>query len=288
MAVHAHPDDESSKGAATYAHYRSQGAEVCIVSCTGGESGSILNDQLERHAWAERDIAGLRRLEMAEAQRILDVDHVWLGYVDSGMAREDGTLPPLSFATIPVDIAVQPLVKSIRERKPHVIICYDENGGYPHPDHIMSHLIAVRAWDAAADPAFHPELGEPWEVSKLYYERIWNIPRFQAMAKHLQETEPGSELRDRIVESLERFRDRPRSVTTSITVADQFEVGARALRAHASQVPPDSPFFFWPVDLVRAAWPTEDFELVKSRIGSIPGPEDDIERDLFAGIEDAR
>jgi len=93
MTVHAHPDDESSKGAATVAYYRSLGREVMIVSCTGGEAGDILNPNLERQAMAERDLPGLRRLEMAAAQQALGAQHRWLGYVDSGMAREDGSLP---------------------------------------------------------------------------------------------------------------------------------------------------------------------------------------------------
>lgn len=136
MAVHAHPDDESSKGAATYAYYVNQGDSVTVVSCTGGERGDILNEELPNRAMAERDLPGLRRIEMAAAQAVLGIDHRWLGYVDSGMANEDGSVPSGSFAEIPLKISVEPLVRLIREVRPHVLVTYDENGGYPHPDHI--------------------------------------------------------------------------------------------------------------------------------------------------------
>ncbi|MBW8872879.1 MAG: PIG-L family deacetylase, partial [Leifsonia sp.] len=166
MAVHAHPDDESSKGAGTYASYVRRGDDVMVVSCTGGERGDVLNERLapDALAMASRDLPGLRRREMAAAQAVLGIQHRWLGYVDSGMAREDGTLPPNSFASIPLEISVAPLVKLIRSFRPHVLVTYDENGGYPHPDHIRAHQVGVEAYRAAADPSRYPELGAPWQV----------------------------------------------------------------------------------------------------------------------------
>ncbi len=158
LAVHAHPDDESSKGAATYAHYLSRGAEVMVVSCTGGERGDIQNDRLEQTAMAERDMAGLRRIEMARAKAAIGFEHRWLGYADSGLpeAEEGGELPPLAsdcFALIPLEISAEPLVRIIREYRPQVLVTYDESGGYPHPDHIRTHEVSVYAMEAAADPA---------------------------------------------------------------------------------------------------------------------------------------
>jgi mycothiol S-conjugate amidase len=117
LAVHAHPDDESSKGAATLAYYRSLGAEVMVVSCTGGERGDLQNPGLAGVAMIERDLPGYRRLEMAAAQEILDIEHRWLGYQDSGMARDDGTVPPASFADIPLEVSTGVLVRIVRSAR---------------------------------------------------------------------------------------------------------------------------------------------------------------------------
>src|SRR2546421_901958 len=152
MAVHAHPDDESSKGAATTAKYAAEGNDVLVVSLTGGERGSILNPAMDVPGILDR-INEVRREEMAEAAKALGVQHRWLGFVDSGLPEGD-PLPPLPevcFARLPVAEAARPLVQQIRRFRPHVVTTYDENGGYPHPDHIMCHKISVLAFDAAAD-----------------------------------------------------------------------------------------------------------------------------------------
>ncbi len=279
MAVHAHPDDESSKGAATYAHYAAGGAEVMIVSCTGGQRGSILNSAVEAVPLAHRDLAGLRRLEMAEAARILGVGQRWLGYYDSGMPADGEPLPPNSFATIPLESSAAPLVTLMREFRPHVLIAYDENGGYPHPDHIRAHEVAVYARDAAADPGRYPDAGRAWRIPKLYYDRIHSAKRTRAVYDALAATEPEHPL----LAEFERFRSRGEGTsflgTTQVAVDAYFDTRDAALRAHASQVPPDSPFFFWPNDVQRKAWPWEDYQLVDSEVEtSVP------ETDLFAGI----
>lgn len=281
LAVHAHPDDESSKGAATLAAYRARGAEVMVVSCTGGERGDIQNDNLPLIHLAHRDLTGLRRLEMAEAARILDIQHRWLGYYDSGMAQEDGTVPAGSFAAIPLEISVQPLVRLIREYRPHVMTAYDENGGYPHPDHIRTNQIAEAAYEVAADPGAYPELGPAWQVSKLYYDQVFNSARVNANFAEMQRSEPDSPQLAAMEERMSWMRDRPDRATTHVEVGEFFEKRDAALRAHACQVPPDSGFFFWSNDLQRRAWPYEDFELARSTVPTtIP------ESDLFAGIED--
>ncbi|TFC61912.1 mycothiol conjugate amidase Mca [Cryobacterium sp. TMT2-15-1] len=280
MAVHAHPDDESSKGAATYAHYRSLGAEVMILSCTGGERGSILNEALLGHPLAERDLPGLRRLEMAEAQRALGVQHRWLGYEDSGM-NEDGSVPPNSFADIPVAISAEPVVRLIREFRPQVLVTYDEKGGYPHPDHIRCHDVSMEAYRAAADATRYPDAGEPWQVNKLYYDRIFNLERVDAMFLELSVTEPDSPLLEPLGAAREWMKDYPKLATTHVPVGDFLEVRDAALRAHASQVAPTSSFFFWPNDLIREAWPYEDFQLVESKVDTVIP-----ESDLFTGIRD--
>lgn len=281
MAVHAHPDDESSKGAATYAYYQSRGVEVMIVSCTGGERGDILNETLETRQQAERDLAGLRRQEMANARDLIGFQHRWLGYVDSGMPNEDQAYPTNAFATIPKETSAAPLVKLVREFKPQVMITYDENGGYPHPDHIRCHDISVLAFEAAGDAERYPDAGEPWSVSKLYYDRIFNYQRMQAIYSTLVEHHPDSPL----IESMQELRtwmtESPYLATSQVPAGDFFPVRDDALRAHASQISPDSSFFFWPNDIQLAAWPYEDFQLVTSKVTT-----DLPERDLFAGIED--
>src|SRR5438067_10352289 len=150
MAVHAHPDDESSKGAATTAKYVAEGVDVLVVTCTGGERGSVLNPKLDRlEIW--RDMAEIRRAEMNRAREILGVRQAWLGFVDSGFPEGDPPppLPDGCFAALPVEVAAAPLVRLMRSFRPHVVTTYDENGGYPHPDHIMCHKITVAAFDAA-------------------------------------------------------------------------------------------------------------------------------------------
>ena len=280
MAVHAHPDDESSKGAATYAYYRSLGAEVLIVSCTGGERGSILNPALTGHAMAERDLPGLRRLEMQGAQQALNVQHRWLGYEDSGM-DEGQAPPPNSFAAIALESSTEPLVNLIREFRPQVLITYDENGGYPHPDHIRCHEVSLEAYRAAADPSRYPHTGEPWQIDKLYYDRIFNLERIDAMYLALSVAEPDSPLLEPLGAARERMENYPKLATTHVPAGDFLEARDAALRSHASQVTPDSSFFFWPNDLVREAWPYEDFQLVESKVDTAMP-----ESDLFAGIQD--
>jgi len=281
MAVHAHPDDESSKGAATYAYYVDRGAQVQVVSCTGGERGDILNEGLPNRAMAERDLPGLRRLEMAAAQAVLGIDHRWLGYQDSGMPQDDGSVPPGSFADIPLEISAEPLVRLIREFKPQVLVTYDENGGYPHPDHIRCHRVSVEAYHAAADPDRYPDAGEPWQISKLYYDRIFNYERMSSMYKLLRETEPDSPLLEQFEQMKRWSKETPSLTTTKVPSGSFFGARDDALRSHASQVSPDSSFFFWPNELQQRAWPYEDYQLVESKV-EIEVPE----TDLFAGIRD--
>src|SRR5947208_15986897 len=151
MAVHAHPDDESSKGAATMARYVAEGVDVLVVTCTGGERGSVLNPRLKDDPEVAANIHAIRAAEMEAARAILGVRQAWLGFVDSGLPEGD-PLPPLPegcFALQDVDEAAGALVRLIREFRPHVITTYDENGGYPHPDHIMTHKISMVAFEAA-------------------------------------------------------------------------------------------------------------------------------------------
>ncbi|MFV0434788.1 MAG: mycothiol conjugate amidase Mca [Leucobacter sp.] len=281
IAVHAHPDDESSKGAATYAHYLDQGAEVLIVSCTGGERGDVLNELVARDPKSRRDLAGLRRDEMARAQRIIGFEHRWLGYQDSGLPDEGDPVPAASFAAIPAETSAEALVRLVREFRPHVMITYNEIGGYPHPDHIRCHEISRIAWECSGDSDAYPEAGAPWTVKKLYYEAIFNAERMRKMYDTLREQDPDSPLVAHLEEINERFKLRPSDATARVEVSRFFERRDEALRAHASQVPPDSAFFFWPNDLQRTAWPFEDYRLAASRVAT-----SEFEADLFQGIEE--
>jgi len=285
MAVHAHPDDESSKGAATMARYVDEGVDVLVVTCTGGERGSILNPALQGRPEIEANIAEIRKAEMDRARAILGVRQHWLGFVDSGLPEGD-PLPPLPegcFALAPMDEAVGRLVKEIREFRPHVITTYDENGGYPHPDHIRTHDISVAAFEAAPDPDRFPEAGEPWQPLKLYYDVGFSFERFEAIEKELLARglpSPYDDLRrERMKERMEKFR--VPKITTRVDVADWFERRDQALLAHATQVDPNGWFFAVPLDVQRAAWPTEDYELASSLVDSTI-PEDD----LFAGVRE--
>lgn len=279
LAVHAHPDDESSKGAATYAHYLREGVEVMVVTCTGGERGDILNEEVELNPRAHRDLAGLRRDEMAAAQQVVGFQHRWLGYADSGMASEDGFVPADSFADVPIEISAEVLTRVVREFRPHVMTTYNEIGGYPHPDHIRCHEISVRAFEAAADPEQFPDAGEPWAVAKLYYDETFNIRRVEAMQRVLRERDPEHPLHGALETMIERMRSRPVHETTKIDVGEFFEIRDDALRAHASQVEPSNGFFFWPNDIQREAWPYEEFRLAQARV-----PVDENESDLFQGV----
>ncbi|AKH84491.1 GlcNAc-PI de-N-acetylase [Streptomyces sp. CNQ-509] len=282
MAVHAHPDDESSKGAATMAKYVSEGVEVLVATCTGGERGSILNPKLQGDAFIEKNMHEVRRKEMAEAREILGVKQAWLGFVDSGLPEGD-PLPPLPegcFALQDVDEAAEALVRLIREFKPQVITTYDENGGYPHPDHIMTHKITMAAFEAAGDPARYPDAGEPWQPLKVYYNQGFNRPRTVA----LHEAMLARGLESPYGEWLERWKEferKERTITTYVPCADFFAIRDKALIAHATQIDPDGPFFKIPMEVQQEVWPTEEYELAKSLVDtSLP------EDDLFAGIRD--
>jgi mycothiol S-conjugate amidase len=281
MAVHAHPDDESSKGAATTAKYAAEGARVMVVTVTGGERGDILNPAMDLPEVHGR-IHEIRRDEMAKAAEILGVEHTWLGFVDSGLPEGD-PLPPLPdgcFALVPLEEPTKALVRLIREFRPHVLTTYDENGGYPHPDHIRTHEVSMAAYEAAGDHVLYPDAGEPWNVSKLYYNHGFLRKRMQLIqdefAKHGMHG-PFDKWLEHWDPELDVFAQR---VTTRIECAKYFEQRDDALRAHATQIDPNGDFFAAPIEWQQRLWPTEEYELARSRV-PVKLPEDD----LFAGID---
>jgi mycothiol S-conjugate amidase len=284
MAIHAHPDDESSKGAATMARYVDEGVDVMVVTCTGGERGSILNPALKDRPEIEENIAEIRRDEMARARAILGVEQHWLGFVDSGLPEGD-PLPPLPdgcFALETIEEGTRRLVAEVRRFRPHVMTTYDEHGGYPHPDHIRTHEISVAAFDAAGDPDQFPDEGQPWQTLKLYYDVGFSVERTTALHEAMLSLgleSPFEGWAERRKEWLDKRR--PPKITTRVPVGDWFERRDAALLAHATQVDPNGWFFSIPLDMQREIWPTEDFELARSLVDSTL-PEDD----LFAGIRD--
>lgn len=273
LAVHAHPDDESSKGAATMAAYAQRGARVMVATMTGGERGDVLNEVVKANPAAWRDLPKVRREEMAAAQHILGIEHRWIGFVDSGLPEGD-PLPPLPwgcFASLPLERAAAPLVQLVRQFRPHIILSYDENGGYPHPDHIMSHKVAVEAYEKAGDSQAYPGTGEAWEPLKLYYDRAFNPERMKAFHQFL--TDQGLESPFARWVALEMESDKGKlppvsrhETTTRIPCSDYFETRDRALLAHQSQVSPTDLFFAVSPDTQRSIWPWDDYSLIAARV----------------------
>ena len=280
LAVHAHPDDESSKGAATMARYAAEGVDVLVVTCTGGERGDVLNPHFGAAPEGLEAMRAVRRTEMAAAAAALGVRQQWLGFVDSGLPEGDPLppLPPGCFALTPLDEAAGPLVELVRQFRPHVMTTYDETGGYPHPDHVMCHRVGVEAFAAAGDPARYPDRGEPWTPLKLYYDHGFSLARMRAVHDAVVAAGGTSPFSDWI-DSRESREVPERPVTTRVRAVDYFARRDDALRAHVSQVDPQGWFFAVPRDLERQVWPWEEFELISSRVVTST-PEDD----LFAGI----
>lgn len=276
LSVHAHPDDEASKGACTVAKYKAEGVHTVLVTCTGGEEGDILNPAMDTPEVRER-LPQVRRDELALATKIIGYDEVVVfDYRDSGMPDSEANKHPHAFANVDLDEAVGALVEVIRRERPQVIITYaDDQQGYPHPDHIRVHDISGPAFDRAGDEAWYPEAGPPWQPLKLYYT-VWSRQRM--LATHEKMLELG-------IESpfTEQWFERPSQdhrITTSVPIEPWFDVRLEALLAHATQVDPKSPFWFGlPREVARTIHPYDEYILAKSLVDtSIP------EDDLFAGV----
>jgi mycothiol S-conjugate amidase len=278
LHVHAHPDDESSKGAATTAKYVAEGADVWVATCTGGERGSILNPAMDRPD-VVANIAEIRKQEMDAAREILGIHQVWLGFVDSGLPEGDPPppLPDGCFALVDFEEATERLVEVIREFRPHVMTTYDENGGYPHPDHVRCHQISVAAFEAAGKDGAFPNAGPLWQPLKLYYHMGWR-KRYEALNAAMKARGLESPYEERLKQWTPN-PERDNRVTTQVNCAAYFATRDRALIAHATQIDPEGHWFAVPLDVHQQAWPTEDYELARSLVDS-ELPEDD----LFAGI----
>jgi len=274
LTIHAHPDDESSKGGGSAARYGAAGVGTVLVCCTGGEAGTILNPALDRPEVQAR-LAEIRRAELAAATQHLGYQRVWmLGYQDSNMPASGA---PGTFAAAPIEATVRALVRLIRQERPHVVVTYSDNQrGYQHPDHLRVHDASVPAYAAAGDPAFHPELGEAWAPWKLYYV-VWS--RAGLVARHEALVRFGLPSPFKV----ERWQRRPsmdHRLTTRVFVGDYWEQVQGALRAHATQVDSQSPYWFGlPSDIARTTYPYDDYILAQSSVPTVLP-----EEDLFAGI----
>ncbi len=268
MFVHAHPDDEASKGAATAARYVDEGARVSLVTFTDGAAGEVLNASFDLAALEAVGMARVRRDELADAVAAIGFHAVHLlGFPDSGWHEDAAAVPEGTFARMDLDVAAEALAAIIREERPHVVVTYPENGGYPHPDHIMTHLVSVRAIELAA-----PQ----WQVVKVYVANTFLRERVVA----LHEAMLAAGFESPYVEWLEKGRRRDVVPHARIHCADTFVRRDAALLAHASQVDPEGMWFAVPRDIERAAYPWEAYEILWSLVPTVL-----VEDDLFHGID---
>jgi mycothiol S-conjugate amidase len=279
LTVHAHPDDEASKGSATIARYHDEGVRSVLVCCTGGEAGDILNPAVDTPE-VRANLPEVRQRELADSAAAIGYDVlVMLGYHDSGMPDTDVNQRADNFANAPLDEAVGRLVAIIREERPQVIVTYgDDRKFYPHPDHIRVHEISGPAFDAAGDPDAFAGAGEPWQPSKLYYTGF--SPR-RVRAMHDAFVARGEE--SPYAQWFERgFPDRDDRFTTFVDVGAWLDRRRASLLAHKTQVDPEGHWMRLPDDVIREAFPWDEYALARSLVGPVPPPAE--EDDLFEGI----
>ena len=239
MAVHAHPDDECMSTGGSLARYREEGVHTILVTATRGEEGEIVDPDMDPDEVRPK-LADVRVAELEKACQHLQVAELHLlNYRDSGMAGTPANNHPDCFHQADLHEATGRLVRLMRQCRPHVMTCYNENGGYGHPDHIQVNRATVAAFHAAGDPAQYPEHGlAPWQPQKLYYTsypRSYILMRYEVMRSM----------------GLDSPMDRPDfdpqkvggtpddEITTRIEVRDYLDLKMEALRCHRSQIAPD-------------------------------------------------
>lgn len=277
LCVHAHPDDESISTGGVLARYADEGIRTAVVTCTGGERGEIVGpdmdpDEIRPH---------LRQVREAELSRALDILAAgpprFLGYVDSGMMGTDGNHDEASFWRAPFDEAVARMVAQIRALRPDVFVTYDAFGGYGHPDHIQSHRVACAAVEAADVAALYPETGPAWRARKVYFVVIPKSAIVRFNVELIRQGLPSP------FGAIDRVEDLPfgiadERVTTMIDVRAWQERKVAAIRAHATQLGPDSFFLNLPDGLLEM-FGEEWFVRCRSDV-DVP----EVEDDLFAGL----
>lgn len=276
LLVHAHPDDEAIPTGATIARYAAEGVPVCLVTCTRGERGEVVSDELAHLRTAEPDELGRHRAgELAAALGELGVRrHVWLGgagrWWDSGMVGTPENDDPRAFARANPAEPVRALVEVLRAERPTVVVADDENGSYGHPDHIQAHRVTMAALGPAADPEYAPELGQPWQVSKVYWTAI---PREAVL--RMAET-MGFEIADDMPGVPDDL------ITAQVDGRKYLDAKIAALRAHRSQVNLENGFFGRII--ATPEFGLEHFRLVRGQRGPAGPTEQGWEDDLFAGL----
>ncbi|MCH8985181.1 MAG: PIG-L family deacetylase [Acidobacteria bacterium] len=276
MAIHAHPDDESSKGAATVARYADAGVRCLLITATGGEAGDILNPAMDNDE-VRSNLAEYRRKELEEAARIIGYDDVFmLGYRDSGMVDSPDNANPAAFVNAEYDEVLEKVVTLVRKHRPDVFLGYDAHEFYPHPDHLRMHAITIDIVAAAADAKWFPDAGEPWKIRRLVaslFSRRGMLAIHEVLLERDGES-PFTEWIDRI-----RGEDVPDVRTLAVEVSATMQRARDALRAHATQVDPDGFWFQVPIKLAKEVYPYEDFQILLSN-----PPMTDGVGDLFAGL----
>jgi N-acetyl-1-D-myo-inositol-2-amino-2-deoxy-alpha-D-glucopyranoside deacetylase len=289
LLVHAHPDDETINNGATMARYVAEGAEVTLLTCTLGEEGEILVPELEQLAADQADqLGGYRIWELRAAMAALGVtDSRFLGdpgrYRDSGMMGTPANEHPRAFWNADLDDAVAHAVTVVRDVRPQVVVTYDENGGYGHPDHIQAHRVAMAAVDSAADPAYRPDLGSPWTVSKVY----WNAFPRSVLQQGIDALKAMGE--ESFFAGVDSADDLPFAVPdeeVAAAVDGRAFVSRKdaAMRAHPTQIMVDGPFFALSNNLGQEVLGTEYYRLVRGDRGPAGDGPNGWEDDLFAGL----
>ncbi|MBN9389854.1 MAG: PIG-L family deacetylase [Chloroflexi bacterium] len=297
MAVHAHPDDETTSGGPSLVKYRREGVRTVVVTCTDGAEGEMHDPDLDPE-WASTRMAEIRRGEMERAARVLNLSaHEWLGYRDSGMMGTPANEDPASFWKADMTEATGRLVKLIRKHRPQVMLTYNSNGGYGHPDHINAHKVASAAFDYAGDLDRYPaeEFGEPWEPSKLYttafsrasWQKVWQLLREKGEPwpfdppKSEEEKEGEAPQSDTVPkkELPPEWGTPSTEITTLIDTGDSWKVAHEALITHRTQIVPTHAFWKIRQEYGDILVSTDSFILFKSRV-----PAQRPEYDLFAGL----
>ncbi|WP_267243230.1 N-acetyl-1-D-myo-inositol-2-amino-2-deoxy-alpha-D-glucopyranoside deacetylase [Streptomyces sp. PR69] len=285
LLVHAHPDDESINNGATMARYAAEGAHITLVTCTMGEEGEVIPGDLA-HLAPDRDdrLGPYRAGELAAAMKELGVDdHRFLGgagrFRDSGMMGLPQNRRAGAFWNTEVDEAAPYLVEVIRSVRPQVMITYDPRGGYGHPDHIQAHRVAMRSAELAGERAFRRDLGDPHTIAKIYWNRVPRSAAEEGFAR-LRKTAAGSFPGVADIADIPGVVD-DSEITAEIDGSAYAERKAAAMRAHATQIAVDGPFFALSNDLGQPIFTTECYQLA---VGEPGAPAGERERDLFAGV----
>ncbi len=283
LVVHAHPDDESSGTGGILRLTAQRGHTTVVVTCTNGEMGDVKDRTLSLNP-AERPedrkrLGEIRRDELTKASAVLDVTHLYmLGYHDSGMQGAETNAAPYAFMNAEPDDVTGRLVGLIRQHRPHVVITYDDHGGYGHPDHIMSHRMTMAALDAAADVARYPESGAPWVVPKVYYS-AWARSEMLRVFKALHYLGRETPLRNPDFDP-NSLGCPDELITTKVDIRPVLRDKWRALFSHRSQMG-NSRVFRWLMRFGgRWFFPYESLRCVRS-----PRPIQPLETDIFSGLD---